>query len=104
MMAAVTVIAPARSRRLSVPGILWSGGRSLRHHTNTAMPIGMLTRKIQFHAAISVMTPPSSTPTAPPPERTKPTIPIALARSPGSVNMIMSSDSTTTETIAPPTP
>ena len=41
---------------------------------------------------------------APPPERTKPIIPIAFARSAGSVNRIMISESAIAETIAPPRP
>ena len=48
--------------------------------------------------------PPSSTPIDPPPEATKPKTPIAFARSAGSVNSIIISDSATAETIAPPTP
>ena len=43
--------------------------------------------------------PPSSTPSDPPPEATKPKTPIAFARSAGSVNSIIISDSATAETI-----
>ena len=68
------------------------------------MPIGRLTRKIQFQAKRSVSTPPSSTPAVPPPESTKPKIPIAFARSAGSVKIVMINESATTETIAPPKP
>jgi hypothetical protein len=39
-----------------------------------------------------------------PPDSTKLKMPIALARSAGSVKMVMISDSATTETIAPPNP
>ena len=49
-------------------------------------------------------TPPSSTPTAPPPDITKPKKPIAFARSAGSENSPMISDSATAETAAPPRP
>ena len=49
-------------------------------------------------------TPPSSTPTVPPPESTKPKMPIAFARSAGSVKRVMISESATAETIAPPRP
>ena len=49
-------------------------------------------------------TPPSSTPSVPPPETTKPNTPIAFARSPGSVNSVMISESAIAETIAPPNP
>ncbi len=48
--------------------------------------------------------PPSNTPIDPPPEATKPKTPIAFARSAGSVNSIIISDSATAETTAPPTP
>ena len=64
----------------------------------------MFTRKIQFHASASVMMPPSSTPIEPPPEATKPKIPIAFARSAGSVKRVIISESATAETTAPPTP
>ena len=62
------------------------------------MPIGTFTRKIQCHEKSPVSTPPSRTPTAPPPDITKPKTPIALARSPGSVNRPMISASATAET------
>ena len=60
--------------------------------------------KIQCQSSRSVRTPPSSTPTVPPPAATNPNTPIAFARSPGSVNIVMISDSDTAETIAPPSP
>ena len=66
-------------------------------------PIGRFTRKIQFHANRSVSTPPSS-PRRSSPDSTKPKIPIALARSAGSVKIVITSDRATTETIAPPKP
>ena len=68
------------------------------------MPMGTLTRKIQCQVNRPVSTPPSSTPTAPPPDITKPKTPIALARSPGSENSPMISASATAETAAPPRP
>jgi hypothetical protein len=68
------------------------------------MPIGMLTRKIQCQLRRSVRTPPASTPIEPPPAATKPITPIAFARSPGSVNRVMISDSATAATTAPPSP
>ncbi len=49
-------------------------------------------------------TPPSSTPIEPPPEATKPKMPIALARSAGSVKRFMVSESETAEATAPPRP
>ena len=49
-------------------------------------------------------TPPRSTPTAPPPDITKPKKPIAFARSAGSVNSPMIKASATAETAAPPRP
>ena len=68
------------------------------------MPIGTFTRKIQCQLIASVSTPPSRTPIDPPPAATKPMTPIAFARSPGSVNRVMISESATAATIAPPTP
>ena len=68
------------------------------------MPTGTFTRKIQCHEKSPVSTPPSSTPTAPPPDITKPKTPIALARSPGSVNSPMIRASATAETLAPASP
>ncbi len=76
----------------------------MRHSTNTATPIGMLTRKIQCQSSVSVSTPPSSTPRLPPPDATKPATPIAFARSAGSVNIVIISDRPTAETTAPPRP
>ena len=49
-------------------------------------------------------TPPSNTPIDPPPAATNPNTPIALARSPGSVNSVMISDSATADSTAPPRP
>ena len=49
-------------------------------------------------------TPPRSTPTAPPPDITKPKKPIALARSVGSWKSPTISESATAETAAPPRP
>jgi hypothetical protein len=40
----------------------------------------------------------------PPPEATKPKTPIAFARSPGSVKIVIISESATADTTAPPTP
>ena len=48
--------------------------------------------------------PPRSTPIDPPPAATKPKTPIAFARSAGSVNSVMISESATAETTAPPSP
>ena len=48
--------------------------------------------------------PPSKTPIEPPPEATKPKMPIALARSAGSVNSRIVSDRETADATAPPTP
>ena len=70
----------------------------------TATPTGTLTRKIQCQSSVSVSTPPSRTPIDPPPEATNPKTPIAFARSAGSVNSVMMSESATAETMAPPTP
>ena len=58
-------------------------GRRTTQSAKTAMPTGMLTRKIQCQVRRSVRIPPRSTPTVPPPAATKPKTPIAFARSPG---------------------
>jgi len=63
-----------------------------------------LTRKIQCQSSEFVSTPPSRTPMEPPPDATKPKMPIAFARSPVSVNRFIVSDSDTADAIAPPTP
>ncbi len=70
----------------------------------TATPIGRLTRKIQCQSSRSVRMPPSSTPMLPPPAATKPKTPIAFARSAGSVNRFIISESETADATAPPTP
>ena len=70
----------------------------------TATPTGMLTRKIQCQLSRSVSTPPASTPTLPPPAATKPMTPIALVRSAGSVNSVITIENATTDTTAPPSP
>src|SRR6476469_3209441 len=90
----------------SRPSAAWPGaaGSSFSEDTNTATPIGMLTRKIQCQSRASVSTPPSSTPIVPPPDITKPKTPIALARSAGSVKSTMISENATAETTAPPRP
>ena len=103
MSAVVTVTAPATSSCMSLAGPR-SAGSSRRVATTTATPIGRLTRKIQCQSSTSVRTPPSTTPTLPPPEATKPMTPIAFARSAGSVKSVMTSDSATTATTAPPSP
>ena len=48
--------------------------------------------------------PPARTPIEPPPAATKPITPIALARSAGSVKIVMISESATAATTAPPMP
>ena len=101
--AAVTVIAPPTSSR---PAPIWPPppGSSRSDRITTAMPIGMLTRKIQCQSSVSVRMPPSSTPIEPPPEATKPNTPIAFARSAGSVKRVIISESATADATAPPTP
>ena len=76
----------------------------MNERTTTAIPTGTLTRKIQCQSRTSVRTPPSSTPSDPPPEATKPKTPIAFARSAGSVNSVIISESATADTTAPPMP
>ena len=68
------------------------------------MPIGKLTRKIQCQSSESVRTPPSSTPMRRRPTATKPKMPIAFARSAGSVNSVIISESETADATAPPSP
>jgi hypothetical protein len=63
-----------------------------------------LTRKIQGHPIVCVRTPPSRTPMEAPPETTKAQMPIALARSAGSVKVVMMIESAAGAMIAPPTP
>ena len=100
---AVTVNAPATSSRGEATRT-WLPGSSLNDSATTAMPIGMLTRKIQCQSSELVRTPPSRTPIDPPPEATKPKMPIAFARSAGSVNSLIVSESDTADATAPPTP
>ena len=99
---AVTVIAPKTSSR--PPAAPRPAGRSRSDSAHTATPMGRLTRKIQCQLSTSVSTPPSTTPMLPPPAATKPKMPIALARSAGSVNSVIINDSATAEAIAPPSP
>ena len=68
------------------------------------MPIGMLTRKIQCQSSALVRIPPSRTPIDPPPDATKPKIPIAFARSAGSVKSRIVNESETADATAPPMP
>jgi hypothetical protein len=103
MSEAVTVTAPATSSFAPASCPLLAGS-SFSESATTAAPIGMLTRKIQCQSSTSVRTPPSSTPIEPPPEATKPKMPIALARSAGSVKRFMVSESDTADATAPPSP
>ena len=100
---AVTVTAPAMSRRRSRRRPR-RRRQSLSVRTTTSTPIGTLTRKIQCQLRTSVRMPPRSTPMLPPPEATKPKMPIAFARSAGSVKSVIISESATAETTAPPRP
>src|SRR5262249_21352531 len=100
---AVTVTAPATSIRCAPPQAR-APGTTTSVKTVTRTPTGTLTRKIQCQLRRPVRTPPSRTPSAPPPEETKPKMPIAFARSAGSVNSVIISDRDTAETPAPPTP
>ena len=101
--AQVTRTAPGTSSFVD-PRTTSSAGSTARVASRTARPTGTLTRKIQCHDSVPVRTPPSSTPTAPPPDITKPKTPIALARSRFSVNSPMISASATAETAAPARP
>src|SRR4029453_410115 len=79
-------------------------GSTRRAAHQTAIPTGTFTRKIQCQENSPVSTPPSSTPTAPPPDITKPKKPIAFARSAGSEKRPMISESATADTPPPPRP
>jgi hypothetical protein len=96
-------MAPATSSR---PRSAGTGvpGTSRSVSSTTRIPIGKLTRKIQCQLSMSVRMPPSSTPMLPPPEATNPKIPIAFARSPGSVKRFIISESETADATAPPMP
>ena len=72
--------------------------------TAVAIPIGMLTKKIQCQLIDWVRTPPTSRPIDAPAEATKPKTPIALACSRGSGNIVTIMPRITAEAIAPPTP
>ena len=103
MSEAVTVTAPATSRRVpEANGRV--AGRSRSESAYTAMPTGMFTMKTACHPKTLVRMPPRSTPTLPPPAEMKPTTPMAFARSAGSVKSTIISDSETAEATAPPTP
>ena len=101
---AVTVTAPATSSRVARAPPARRRQQPQREGDDERSPIGTLTRKIQCQLSTSVRTPPSSTPMLPPPEATKPKMPIAFARSAGSVNRVIISESATAETTAPPSP
>jgi hypothetical protein len=79
---------------------------SIRRVASTAVTIaiGMFTKKIQCQLIDCVRTPPTSRPTDPPPEATKPYTPIAFARSAGSGNIVTIIPRMTAEVIAPPRP
>src|SRR6266853_426729 len=89
------------SRRSGVACPRLAGIRT-RQSAYTATPIGRLTRKIQCQLSASVSRPPSNTPMLPPPAMTKPKMPIAFARSAGSVNKFMIRAIATAETTEPP--
>ncbi len=100
---AVMVIAPTTSS-LPPPAMPGAAGKSLSESAKTSAPTGRLTRKIQCQLSTSVSTPPSSTPATPPAERTKPKMPMAFARSACSVKSVITRESATAETSAPPSP
>ena len=102
--APVTVIAPPTSRLRPCAALPLVPGISRNVRNTTAIPIGILTRKIQCQLIVSVRTPPSTTPMLPPPEATNPKRPIAFARSAGSVKSASISESETAEATAPPMP
>jgi hypothetical protein len=67
------------------------------------MPIGTFTKKIHSQLSMSVSTPPSSSPNAPPPAAIALQTPIAFVRS-SSANVVVMIDSAAGETSAPPSP
>jgi hypothetical protein len=100
---AVTAAAPARSSRGAAVATR-ALGITTSVRTTTRIPTGTLTRKIQCQLRVSVRMPPRSTPSEPPPEATKPKMPMAFARSVGSVKSVIISERATADTTAPPTP
>src|SRR3989441_5297617 len=79
-------------------------GRSGRAKAIATSPIGRFSRKMKCQSATCVSTPPSTTPTAPPADATKPQTLMALARSAGSGKRSRITESATAWTIAPPMP
>ena len=80
MRPAVTVTAPARSKALCARSS-FDSGTYFRAATNTAIPTGMLTKKIHGHERASTRIPPTTRPTAPPPTAIAAHTLIAFARS-----------------------
>ncbi len=103
MSAAVISTAPGTSApsRRPMPG---SASSSRLASSPVAIPIGMLTKKIQCQSSDCVSTPPASNPTEPPAEATKAYTPIAFACSRGSGNIVTIIPRITAEVIAPPMP
>ncbi len=99
----VTSTAPMTSAPPAKPCPTSEGtNRSAARATKT--PIGTLTKKIQCQLTACVMTPPASSPTAPPADATNAKTPIALACSRGCGNIATIIPSTTDEVSAPPAP
>jgi hypothetical protein len=71
---------------------------------STAAPIGTLMKKIQRQPSASTITPPSSSPTAPPAPAIAPQTASARLRSDPSAKVVRMIDNAAGETIAPPSP
>ena len=68
------------------------------------MPIGRLMKNTQRHESVSVSTPPSTRPTAPPPAAIALQMPSAFVRSAPSANVVVTIESAAGETSAAPRP
>ena len=99
----MTVIAPARSKLLCARSS-FDSGTSLSDATNTAIPTGMLTKKIHGHENASTRNPPSTRPTAPPPTAIAAQTLIAFARSAPSANVVVMIESAAGAMSAAPRP
>ena len=99
----MTLSAPARSKLARAPSRLCSG-TATRATSAAAIPIGRLISRIQRQPRVSVITPPSSVPVAPPAPFIAPHSPTARIRSgpAGNEEVMIASDAGAM--IAPPSP
>ena len=95
--------APATSKRRAAPSRRLSAS-STGASAAAARPIGTLTNSTHCQPSVSVSTPPSSTPAAPPEPATAPQTPSALLRSAPSLKVVVTIDSAAGESSAAPRP